>query len=102
MRYANEPPSVFVILQPNAKSDLCAPKSKIVERFKSYRTLSIKIKLYYKWRVGNRKEKVNDFVKSKQTDSVRLRYNEKMVGHLLSEIVALPTDFVGQCGSEGK
>ena len=34
MRYANEPPSLFVILQPNAKSDLCAPKSKIVERFK--------------------------------------------------------------------
>ena len=72
MRYANEPPSVFVIFQPNAKSDLCTLKSKIIERFKSYRTVSIKIKLYYKWRARNRKEKVNDFVKSKQTDGCQI------------------------------
>ncbi len=37
-RYANEPPSLFVFLEPNAKSDLCGAKSENVKRIKSYRT----------------------------------------------------------------
>jgi len=39
---------------------------------------------------------VNNIVKSKQTDGVRLRYSGEMVGHLLTEIVAVPTDFIGR------